>query len=423
VQGDLTVSAANDEILVALLTGGADEPYAYGLATALMSNGIALDLIANDELNLPEFHGDRRVNFLNLRGDQRPDASFVRKIIRVSMYYAKLIRYAATARPRIFHVLWNNKFESFDRTMLMAYYRALGKKIVLTAHNVNAAKRDSKDSYLNRLTLRIQYQLSDYVFVHTEKMKRELVDGFHVPETRVIVIPFGINNAVPSTQLTPGEAKRRLGIMDGERTILFFGNIAPYKGLEDLIAAFKHLRALRNDYRLLIAGQPKASEQYWTAIQKAIHEDVVRGRALLRGEHVPDAETEVYFKAADVLVLPYRYIYQSGVLFLGQSFGLPVLVADVGSLKDEIVEGQTGFVFRPEDPIDLARTIEKYFDSDLYLNLKRRRQEIREHAIRRHSWDVVSHITTGIYAGLLEMSLSDCSSPLETAAKEMREIR
>lgn len=334
------------------------------------------------------------------------------------MYYAKLIRYAAIARPRIFHILWNNKFEAFDRTMLMVYYRALGKKLVLTAHNVNAAKRDSKDSYLNRLTLRIQYQLSDYVFVHTEKMKRELVDGFHVPETRVIVIPFGINNAVPSTQLTPREAKRRLGIVDGERTILFFGNIAPYKGLEDLIAAFKHLRALRNDYRLLIAGQPKASEQYWAAIQKAIHEDVVEGRALLRGEHVPDAETEVYFKAADVLVLPYRYIYQSGVLFLGQSFGLPVLVADVGSLKDEIVEGQTGFVFMPEDPIDLARTIEKYFDSDLYLNLKSRRQEIREHAIQRHSWDVVSHITTGIYAGLLETSASDCSSPLETAPKD-----
>ena len=55
------------------------------------------------------------------------------------MYYAKLIRYAATAKPKIFHILWNNKFESFDRTLLMLYYRFLGKRIVLTAHNVNAA--------------------------------------------------------------------------------------------------------------------------------------------------------------------------------------------------------------------------------------------------------------------------------------------
>src|SRR5208337_1565687 len=104
-------------------------------------------------------------------------------------------------------------------------------------------------------------------------------------------------------------------------------------------------------------------------------EDVQRQRVLLRADFIPDEETEVYFKAADVLVLPYRHIYQSGVLFLGYSFGLPVVAADVGSLKDDIVEGNTGFVFRPEDPVDLARTIQRYFASDLFADLKSRRQE------------------------------------------------
>jgi glycosyltransferase involved in cell wall biosynthesis len=61
---------------------------------------------------------------------------------------------------------------------------------------------------------------------------------------------------------------------------------------------------------------------------------------------------------------------------LGYSFGLPVLAADVGSLKDGVVEGKTGFVFRPEDPIDLARAIERYFASDLYAELNSRRQEM-----------------------------------------------
>ena len=124
----------------------------------------------------------------------------------------RLIRYAATAKPRIFHILWNNKFETFDRTLLMLYYRLLGKRIVLTAHNVNAGKRDSKDTFLNRLTLRIQYRLADHIFVHTEKMKLELIEEFGVRESRVTVIPFGINNAVPNTDLAPSEAKQRLGI-------------------------------------------------------------------------------------------------------------------------------------------------------------------------------------------------------------------
>jgi glycosyltransferase involved in cell wall biosynthesis len=61
---------------------------------------------------------------------------------------------------------------------------------------------------------------------------------------------------------------------------------------------------------------------------------------------------------------------------LGYSFGLPVLAADVGSLEDGVVEGKTGFVFRPEDPIDLARAIERYFASDLYAELNSRRQEM-----------------------------------------------
>ncbi len=94
-----------------------------------------------------------------------------------------------------------------------------------------------------------------------------------------------------------------------------------------------------------------------------------KGRITIRADYVPDEETELYFKAADVFVLPYRHIYQSGVLFLGYSFGLPVIAADVGALKDEIVEGKTGFVFKPEDPIDLAATIERYFASDLFANL------------------------------------------------------
>ena len=74
--------------------------------------------------------------------------SLLAKVRRVSSTTSNLIRYAATAKPKLFHILWNNKFQLFDRTMLMLYYRLLGKKIVFTAHNVNAGKRDLNDSLL-----------------------------------------------------------------------------------------------------------------------------------------------------------------------------------------------------------------------------------------------------------------------------------
>jgi D-inositol-3-phosphate glycosyltransferase len=396
-------TGAGREIAVTLLTGGGDRPYAFGLATELIAKGAALDLIASDELDCPDLNGRPGVKFLNLRGDQRPDASLAEKVTRVLVYYVKLLRYAATAEPKIFHILWNNKFLFFDRTLLTLYYRLLGKKIVLTLHNVNAGRRDSADSFLNRITLRIQYRLADHSFVHTEKMKSELMEEFGVRGTRVTVIPFGINNAVPNTTLTPMEAKRRLGIRDAEKTILFFGNIAPYKGLEYLVESFQRLSARHDDYRLIIAGRPKNCEAYWTALRAVIQGDTLRGRVVLEEDYIPDDETETYFKAADVLALPYRRIYQSGVLFLGYRFGLPVLAADVGSLKDDIVEGKNGFVFRPEDPIDLAKAIEMYFASELYANLDARRQEIKDHAKERHSWDLVGRMTMNVYAGLLRI--------------------
>ena len=404
---NLTASGMAHEIAVALLTGGSDKSYVLGLAMELISKGAALDLIGSDELDCLEFHGKPGLNFLNLRGDQHPGASLLSKVLRISGYYAKLIFYAATAKPKIFHILWNNKFQLFDRTLLMLYYRLLRKRIIITVHNVNERRRDRTDTLLNRLTLRIQYRLADHLFVHTEKMKQELIEEFGVQAAHITVIPLGINNAFPNTSLTPGEAKQRLGIRDGEKAILFFGRIAPYKGLEYLVGAFQKVLARAENYRLIIAGRlEKGCEGYWTPVREAIREDVDRGRVLLRAEFIPDEETEIYFKAADVLVLPYRCIFQSGVLSLGYSFGLPALAADVGSLKDEIIEGKTGFVLKPEDPADLAKAIERYFASDLYTDLSGRRQEIREYAAARYSWDVVGQVTMSVYAGLLRMASS-----------------
>jgi D-inositol-3-phosphate glycosyltransferase len=390
-------------VTVSLLTGGTDRPYVFGLVSALIAQGVTLDLIGSDDLNFSEFSNNDRVRFLNLRGDQRSDAHVIAKIRRVLNYYWKLIGYVAKSEPRVFHILWNNKFEHFDRTVLMFYYRLLGKKIALTVHNVNARERDGKDTWMNRLTLRLQYRLSDRIFVHTEKMKHDLVGEFRVAEDRVTVIPFGINNAVPNTRLTETEARQQLGVRAEDRTILFFGNITPYKGLEYLAEAFRRLAQTDERYRLIIAGRPNEPRSYWTAIRESLDRAPLKERVLLRDHFVPDSETEVYFKAADVLVLPYKYIYQSGVLCLGYSFGLPVLAADVGSLKDDIIEGKTGFVFRPEDSVALATAIEDYFKSDLYRHLNSRRHEIHDFALQNHSWEDVGRKTVTAYSALLEI--------------------
>ena len=221
--GKKLTSPVEKEIEISLLTGGFDKPYAFGLATALAKKRIALDVIGNSYVDSPEMHTTPKLNFLSLYWEPLKEMGAAGKLSEVLGFYAKILKYAASGTPKIFHLLWNNKFPFFDRTILMLYYKALGKKVVFTAHNVNAGKRDGNDSAMNRLGLKIQYTLADHIFVHTEKMKQELFSDFAVPARRVTVIPFGINNSVPDTDLTPAEARRRLGLEDGERTILFFG--------------------------------------------------------------------------------------------------------------------------------------------------------------------------------------------------------
>jgi glycosyltransferase involved in cell wall biosynthesis len=375
---------------------------------SLAGKGIGVDLIGSDDLDVDEFHRCPSIAFLNLRGSRDPDVGPIERARRVGVYYLRLLQYAATAEPEIFHILWNNKFQWFDRTLLMLCYRILGKKVAFTAHNVNSGKRDLDDSFLNRLTLKVQYKLSHHIFVHTEKMKQELVEEFLVAPNKVSVIPYGINNAIPDTPLTSSQARRELGIRNEERTVLFFGNITPYKGLEYLTGAFERLIAKDGRYRLIVAGDVKqGAALYWDRLQRRLRPLVTEGRVTLDIRHVPDRQAEVYFKAADVFVLPYREIFQSGVLFLGYNFGLPVIASDVGSFRADVVDGRTGFVCRPDDSEELARTIEAYFASDLFQNLAQHRPEIRDHARASHSWGTVADLTKSVYTSLLTGAMSE----------------
>jgi D-inositol-3-phosphate glycosyltransferase len=386
---------------VALLTGGGDKHYALGLASALTDKNILIDFIGSDHLVSPALDNNPRINFLNLRGDQNPNAPLIHKVSRIAVYYLRLLRFAATARAPVLHVLWNNKLEYFDRTGLLLYYKLFRRRVVFTAHNVNAAERDSVDTWLNRFTLYVQYQLVDHILVHTNKMRDEIQMHFRVNANKITVIPYGINNAVPISDLSGNDARRQLGVDRTDLTMLFFGQIAPYKGLEFLLRALAELVKESSHYRLIIAGKPKWNDAYWKKMQRIISSAAIEARVIQRIEYISDDEIEVFFKAADVLILPYTHIFQSGVQFLAYSFGLPVIATDVGSLRETIVEGQTGFVCAPRDSIELAKTIQRYFRSELFCKLDEQRLVIKEYANAQFSWERVASLTHGVYCKLI----------------------
>ncbi len=389
-------------VRISLLTGGSDKPYVLGLAPALTAQGCLIDLIGSDELICEELTQNTDVHFLNLRGSTGEEATRWAKVVRITKYYSNLMVYATRRQPKIFHILWANRFFLLDRVIINFYYKLMGKKLAFTAHNVNQCKRDGDDTLYNRLTLKIMYALIDHIFVHTENMQAQLTEEFGVDSSKISVIPFGINNTLPNTAMSPERARSILGLDATEKVILFFGRISRYKGLEYAISALDILRSQGTIVRLVVAGKIEDdNEAYWQEIESSIAALHLENQVIRKIGFIPDEDVELYFKSADVLLLPYRAIFQSGVLFLAYSFGLPVIASKVGSFGNDIIEGRSGEIFQAGDIEDLANTCQRYFDSDLYRDLPQSRLEIMAFGNKKYSWDEVGEITRATYNKLL----------------------
>jgi D-inositol-3-phosphate glycosyltransferase len=375
--------------------------YQLGLLSGLVQQGLEVDVIGGDFLGDAPVLRANAVHFLSYQKSFLPGESFPSKLCKVLNYYIRLIAYAFRSDSKLFHIQWPYKFVFLDRVVLPLFYKLLGKKLVFTAHNVDRGVRDGRSTWVNRWSLKALYRSVDHLIVHTARMKSELMIWFNIPTEKISVVPHGINSAVPDTALTRMEARDWLGLGQEERALLFFGNIDAYKGLDLLVDAVTRLRKSGTKLRLLVAGRVKECPDYWQRIKAQI--DTGLGASVIcHLGFIPDELVERYFKAADVLVMPYRSIFQSGVLFMAFRFGLPVIATDVGAFKEDVIEGKNGFICRPEDIPDLARTIQVYFRSDLFLNLEGYRPSIRAVAEERYSWTKVAAITTQVYSSLFK---------------------
>jgi D-inositol-3-phosphate glycosyltransferase len=384
------------------LTTGSAFHYDVGLISGLLKQNLAIDVIGGDTLQ--RYAGMRQpgVNFKNLYGAERPGGPRWLKAFQVVRVYLKIMGYAGRADSPIIHIQWPYKFILFDRTLLNIYYKALGKKLVFTAHNVDGDARDGISSWSRHASLRFSYRMMDHIIVHTNRMKSELMNDFGILDDKITVIPHGVMSAVPETALNKAEARKKLGLDANQRILLFFGMISPYKGLEFLVEAMADLRSRGKTFTLVIAGRIKECPEYWDKLRQLIDGTGLKDYVITDLRRIPDEFVEVYLKAADVMVLPYRSIFQSGALFLAYRFGLPVVATDVGSFREDIIEGQTGFLCRADDSRDMACAIETYFSSDLFANLEVRSRDIRDYANERYSWEHIGELTRHVYERVLQ---------------------
>ena len=151
------------------------------------------------------------------------------------------------------------------------------------------------------------------------------------------------------------EAEKALGLKPGMRNLLFFGLIRDYKGLDILLDAFGKLDS---GYQLIVAGEPYGSfEKYRNIIDRSPAKDRIR----LFTRYIKDSEVKVFFSASDLAVLPYRSATQSGISAIAYHFEVPLVVTDVGGLRQSIGDCGTGLVAPKADADCVVREIRTYF--------------------------------------------------------------
>jgi|SRR5581483_2125669 glycosyltransferase involved in cell wall biosynthesis len=297
-------------------------------------------------------------------------------------------------KPDILHIHWTTPFlfaNSRIKTVIksvgfifgLLILKLSGIKIVWTAHNV--VNHEVKFISLEPFFTRLMVELCDKVIVHSPSAKNEIIKGYGFRTGQIAIIPHGSYINYYKNVIDRAQARERLQVGGDDVVFLYFGQVRPYKGVPELINAFKGLDCPQA--KLFIVGEPLTFE---------IASDILRkcngdGRIRTVLEFIPDDEIQIYMNAADIMVLPYRCVLTSGAAMLGMSFSKPVIAPSIGGMSD-ILDSKGGFLYDPLQKDSLAKAMEQALTSEL--------KKMGEHNLelsKRLSWDEIAQLTYDNY--------------------------
>lgn len=319
--------------------------YDYGLALGLHKNDVDVTLYTCDKTAV-NFKDEVRtkLTYRNIWGNRN-------KILRMFSYFAGSYRSFRDAKKRGIKIL---HFHYFDVRILETFDLLLsslmGFKKIVTIHDIETFQANTKRMFsLNSLNSRI-----DKYIVHNETSKNILCDRFTILENKINVIPHGNFDLFVNDQVKP-EYSDLKEMNSDDYVLLFFGQIKDVKGLDLLLNALSICKKSGQNLKLIIAG--KAWQSDFDKYDQLINQLNLEESVVKRIEYIPDNEVASYYDKADLIVLPYKRIYQSGVLLMSMTYGKPVLVSDLETMKETIQDQLNGFTFQTENADDLADKI------------------------------------------------------------------
>ena len=265
-------------------------------------------------------------------------------------------------KPRALHFHWLHPYvvrQSWLGTWLRllqfvcetALIRLTGCKIVWTVHNIT--NHDDKHPFAERIASRWMGIISSAVICHSQYAAKEMQKLCQIPPERCKVIPHpNYISRYDSQSDCPDEFGHDRDASDNDVTFLFFGRIAPYKGIESMITAFQAMSNSR--IRLLIVGNP-TTQAFASQIETlAAHDE----RIHLQLGFVEDCNLPSLFAMADVAMFPFQNILTSGSLILAMGFAKACIVPRFESLAEVLPDSQKPLTYAPTDHQGLQACME-----------------------------------------------------------------
>lgn len=311
------------------------------------------------------------------------------KIIRLARFVVALTRSIIDIKKKGGKICHLHFFQySFLELITCNLLKFSGIKIVATVHDVESFSGTS----LTRTHTSILRAPEEFI-VHNEFSRQELrsVISAQGIDKKIAIIPHG--NYLPFVKRRETLLSRQhLSLPVDKKLILFFGQIKKVKGLDILLNAMEIVSKLEPDAVLLIAGKVwKDSFQHYEELIKSKN---ISNVVIPHIRYINDEDVDFYYSSADVVVLPYKKIYQSGVLLMAMSYGCITVSSRLPAMVEVVDENKNGFLFETDNPQDLASQILAALGSNVAENIS---QNARAAMIEKHDWKRVARLHIKVF--------------------------
>ncbi len=222
--------------------------------------------------------------------------------------------------------------------------KIFSKNLVVIVHDISSFKGENSKFFESIL----YNTLANFIVVHNNFCKKIIYNKVRINDKIFVIKQGGYINFFDNKK------NENLIKSNDEKSLLFFGQIKKDKGLDILLKSMKNIDS---KVSLVIAG--KSSDIDFSYYKKLIKNLEINNKIIIKNHFISDADMLDLFLSSTIIVLPYKKIYQSAVLLMSMSLGLPVIVSDLEPFNEIIIDDYNGFVFKNGDLVNLAQIINK----------------------------------------------------------------